>query len=128
MRVLFTLGWRSLLGFHILWAAGALTFFGVEGFAKDTDVDKKISAAMAPIKQDLTEQREILTTVATQLKITLSEGKATEIRLLARQRCPAQRTAMTDLESLNKEIERKQEEYAKLVGQRYNIPTCGDLL
>lgn len=118
-------GWRLLIVTHIAWACGILGHIGLVGFARADDVDKKIAAAVEPIKQEMSEQRTILNEVSQQLKDTLAENKASEIRHLVSRRC--KETNTEERNRIIKEIDRKQEEYKRLRGgERYAI-TCEEV-
>lgn len=118
-------GWRLLIVTHIAWACGILGHIGLAGFARADAVDKKIAAAVQPIKQEMAEQRTILNEVSQQLQDTLAENKASEIRHLVSRRC--KETNTEERNRIIREIDRKQEEYKRLrKGERYAI-TCEEV-
>lgn len=116
--------WRGGVVVTALWIVGAFQNQGFPGFARADEVDQKIEKAIEPIKKELSEQRTILDTVSEQLTATLAESKAAEIRHLVSRRC--KETDPREKDRINKEVDRKQEEYVKLRGQRYVI-SCGEV-
>lgn len=102
------------------------------GFARAADVKAQIDKALEPLQQQQVELKTELGKVkATQerdsrrLAVSLSNGVASEIRLLRSKICKGQEPAERD--RLWREIERKQDEYSELRGQPYNVPSCGEL-
>lgn len=108
-----------------IWAIGAASRFGVPGFAYAGDVEREIDLRLGPLVKEQAAQRALLTVVSDQLKDTLSESKAAEIRGFAVKRCHEQ--TEPEKEILNREIDRAQAEFFKLVERYYRIPACGDL-
>lgn len=123
-RVTTSLILLSLMLF-MFWALGTMQHVGQPGFAYAADVDKRIDARLQPIAQEQQGQRELLNVVSQQLKDSLSEGKSAEIRALALKRC--REKSDLEKEDLNKEIDRKQAEFFKLVERYYRIEECNVL-
>lgn len=109
----------------MLWALGAMSRVGQPGFAYAADIDRHIDVKLQPIAQEQQAQRFLLNIVSQQLKDSLSEGKSAEIRGLALKRC--REKSDVEKEDLNREIDRKQAEFFKLVERYYRIPECGAL-
>lgn len=123
-RVTTSLILLSLLLF-MMWALGSMGHIGQPGFAYAADVDRRIDVRLQPIAQEQQGQRALLNVVSQQLKDSLSEGKSAEIRALALKRC--REKSDVEKEDLNREIDRKQAEFFKLVERYYRIPECGAL-
>lgn len=124
--------WRNIIGVLILglvifafWAFGTMRVMGLPGFSTTTDVDAKIQAAIGPILTEQRKQGETLTFVSDQVRESLSESKASELRGLALKRCQEKDAAVR--EAFNREIDRKQAEYFGLKSHYYSVPSCGEL-
>lgn len=109
----------------MLWSLGTMQHIGQPGFAYAGDIDHHIDLKLQPIAQEQMQQRVLLNVVSQQLKDSLSEGKSAEIRALALKRC--REKSDVEKEDLNKEIDRKQAEFFKLVERYYRIPECNVL-
>jgi len=109
----------------VSWSFGFLSFVGIEGFARASEVDGKIVAAVKPITQALQTAAAEQASYRVLLIESLSNTKAAEIRALALKRCKA--SSSSDRGWLNDEIELRQGEYEKLAGHRYDIPACNEL-
>lgn len=123
-RITISLCLTSLLLF-MMWAVGSMQHIGQPGFAYAADVERNIDARLQPLVAEQVAQRVLLTVVSQQLKDTLSEGKSAEIRALALKRCHDK--SDQGKEDLNKEIDRKQAEFFRLVERYYAIPDCSVL-
>lgn len=123
-RVTTSLILLSLMLF-MMWALGTMSHVGQPGFAYAADVDHKIDMRLQPLVSEQAAQRVLLTVVSQQLKDSLSEGKSAEIRALALKRC--REKSDVEKEDLNKEIDRKQSEFFRLVERYYRIPDCAVL-
>jgi hypothetical protein len=109
----------------MFWALGTMAYIGQPGFAYAADMDRRIDMKLQPLAQEQLAQRALLNVVSQQLKDSLSEGKSAEIRALALKRC--REKSDVEKEDLNKEIDRKQAEFFKLVERYYRIPDCAVL-
>jgi hypothetical protein len=118
--VLVKIGWRVAVIGALLWGFGWLAFFGLGGgFARADDVKLKISEATQPLKKSVEELTNLVNR-------SLAEAKAAEIRALVYKRC---KTAdYGDKESINKEIDRKQDEYRSLRVVTYQEPRCDQVM
>lgn len=114
-------GWRAVVIVCLLWGFGGLAWLGFSGgFARADDVTIKISEATQPLKLSVEELAKLV-------KGSLAEAKAAEIRALVYKRC---KTAdYSEKESINKEIDRKQDEYRNIRGvTSYNEPRCDQVM
>lgn len=109
----------------MIWALGSMSHLGQPGFAYASDIDRKIDSRLTPLVAEQAAQRALLTVVSNQLKDTLSEAKAAEIRGFAVKRCHEK--LEPEKEVLNREIDRAQAEFFKQVERYYKIPSCDDL-
>lgn len=116
--------WRMSVAFLWIYLFLGVPTVGLQRPARADEVDKKIRQAIEPIREEMSEQRTILNAVAAQLSETLAENKAAEIRHLVSRRC--KETNANERDRINREIDRKQDEYAKLRGKRYEI-RCEDV-
>lgn len=91
------------------------------GYAKASEVDDKIST----LRGEMAAQSAITNKLAGQVTTALGEWKATEIRSVASKLC--RESMLAERDKLNIEIDRKQEEYKNLKGERYQIPGCDRL-
>lgn len=95
------------------------------GFARASDIQSKIDAAVKPLEQKVANIEAIQARDSKRLATSLANGIASEIRFIQSKRCklldPAER------ESMWREIERKQEEYTELLGHKYEMLKCEDL-
>lgn len=114
-------GWIALLSLYVFYGWQVL---GISRPARADEVDKKITAAVVPIKTEMAEQRSILNDVSRQLTASLAESKASEIRHLVSRRC--KETDRAERERIIREIDRKQSEYQRLTGAAYVIG-CGEV-
>lgn len=117
-------GWRGWIVLMSLYLFVGWQVVGLARPARADEVDKKIEASLEPIKKELGEQRAILGSLSTQLTTALAEAKAAEIRHLVSRRC--KETDARERERTIKEIDRKQEEYVQLKGERYVI-SCSEV-
>jgi|SRR5690554_4181132 len=117
-------GWRGWIVLLSLYVFAGWQVVGIARPARADEVDKKIEKAIEPIKKELGEQRAILDSLSEQLTVALAEAKASEIRHLVSRRC--KETDPREKDRIIKEIDRKQEEYVKLRGERYII-SCGEV-
>ncbi len=119
--------------FFVLWGVGALSAFGVSGFAKAQDVDRKIQEAVGPIKEQL---EDIRSNELVALKTKLENGERMQKRILAAQissqlrdlnrlRCSTKDTTVRS--RMEQDIEQAEQEYRQLTGERYPLPACKDL-
>ena len=93
-------------------------------YARASDVDKKITAAIEPIVTEQKEQRRVLTVVSKQLTEQLANAVASEIRYLYAKKCKEENP--TERDRLQREIDRKQREHIELKSERYQY-NCGDV-
>ena len=118
------LTYRIIVSVSLLWSFGWLSGFGLQGFAKASEVDDKIQSSVEPIRAQL---GAITTQLATQdevLKSIRADQLAQKLRELKRTCClsGADERVVVRMEI---EIERAQLEYIKLTGGRYPLPECG---
>lgn len=124
-KALFTYGWRVATLAVALWMLGAFKQFGLGGgFAYADEVDKKIATAIEPIAKEQKEQRGVLETLSRQVNEQLANSVASEIRYLVGRKCGEQNAVERD--RLQREIDRKQDEYVALGKERYAF-VCADL-
>lgn len=124
-KAMFKIGWRGALAFHVLWACGWLTAIGLVGFAKADVVDAKIQRVTQPIIQEQTAMRGLLESINDQLKMQVSNSLSSDIRMLVAKRC--KEIDSGERERINREIDRKQDEYRKVQGYFYGAPGCQEL-
>jgi hypothetical protein len=104
--------------FHVAWACGWLTTFGLMGFAKAEDVDKMSIAAITrqnSLEQSLKDMR--LLQVSNALK------EALKTRCLA-----VLQNNQTALDGANTEIQSLQNQYFSLMSRGYYEPSCAVVL
>lgn len=124
-KALFTYGWRVATLAVALWMLGTFKGWGLGGgFAYADEVDKKIATAIEPIAREQKEQRGVLETLSRQVNDQLANSVASEIRYLVGRKCNEQND--TERDRLQREIDRKQGEYAGLRKERYAFG-CADL-
>lgn len=125
-RALFTYGWRIATLATVLWMLGTFKEYGLGGgFAYAGEVDQKIAAAIEPVAKEQKEQRQVLETLSRQLNEQLANGVASEIRNLVGRRCSTPKES-PERDRLQREIDRKQDEYEALRKSRYPFG-CPDL-
>lgn len=124
IRGAIVVGWRGWIMLLSLYVFAGWQVIGLGRPARADEVDKKIEKAIEPIKKELSEQRLILDTVSEQLTVSLAESKAAEIRHLVSRRC--KEIDPRERERIIKEIDRKQNEYVQLKGERYVI-SCSEV-
>ena len=118
-------GYRIALMVFVSWSFGFLSFVGIDGFARVGVVDQKIVAAVKPISEALKQAAAEQASYRALLIESLTNSKAAEIRGLALKRCKA--SSSSERAWINEEIERRQSEYEKLKGRRYDVPACNEL-
>lgn len=128
VKVWAKMGWRLILGLHILYACGWLATFGFAGFARadslDKMVDRKIEAATKPLAEKVGAQSAILQGISQRFTDQVANSTASEIRYLIGKRCKEVDSAERD--RLQREIDRKQAEFYELKKHRYEFG-CGDV-
>lgn len=126
-KLVTTIGYRAVMVGLMLWGYGWLQFMGWgNGFARADDVDEKIKEAVKPLFAAQTRQGEMLKAFEDLLNEQLASGVATEIRYLVGMRCKG--PDAYERERIQKEIDRKQEEYKRFrdANEKYHY-TCGDV-
>lgn len=123
-RLVVSLSITSLTLFAI-WALGVFSNYGSPGFAYAGDLENRVVKLVQPLKEEQAAQRTLLANVSEQLKDTLAEGKAAEIRAQAVKRCKTKDES--ERETINREIDRKQAEFFRLESRYYLVPDCGAL-
>lgn len=108
-----------------LWAIGAFARFGLPGFLVAPVIDAKITQAIQPLHDEQVKQGSLLTFLSDQVRDSLAEGKAAEIRAISIKRCKSRDEPERD--DFNREIDRKQAEYYKLNARYYTTPNCDQL-
>lgn len=110
-------------------AAWAVTPYG---FVKAETLEKRIAEVVSPVKDEqkelklaLADLKVIQTRDSSRLSTSLSNGIASEIRYLLAKRC--KETNAFERDTLWREIERKQDEYKELRGEKYALMTCAEL-
>lgn len=127
LNVFFKIGWRVGGLAFALYSFGFLAFAGMgDGFAKGTDLDKKISEVSMRLTAEQTKQGALLTTISKQLTEANARSIASDIRVLTGKRCLLH-GEQPEKEHLNSELDRKQEEYRALKGYEYTPPDCSAL-
>jgi hypothetical protein len=125
IKFMVTAGWRAMTLFVVAWGFGFMAWTGSgSGFARASDVDKKIATALEPIVHEQKEQKTLLTVVSRKLTEQLANAVASEIRYLYAKKCAEQNPVERD--RLQREIDRKQSEYIELKDERYQY-NCGDV-
>lgn len=119
VRGAFIVGWRGWTALLSVYVFFGWQVIGITRPVRADEVDKKIETAIEPIKKEMTEQRTILNDVSRQLTESLAESKATEIRHLVSRRC--NETDEAERNRIIREIDRKQDEYKRLRGERYSV-------
>lgn len=114
---------RAAVVFHIVWACGWLP--GWQGFARASDVDDKIEAAIDPIHKQLTEIDVKLSRSEDTQKLILQGQLTAQIRDLHRLKCTT--TDDYTRSRMERDIEDAQQKYRALSGERYPMPACKDL-
>lgn len=118
-------GWRGALFFHVMWACGWLTIFGIGGgFAKADDTDSKIAKAVEPIRAEQKRQGDQLATLTDVISDQIVSNIASEIRLLYAKRC--KETDFQERDRLQDEIDKRQRDYRKYRQNKYEF-SCNDL-
>lgn len=122
---LFKVGWRGALVFHVMWACGWLTIFGIGGgFAKADDTDNKIAKAVEPIRAEQKKQGKQITDLTDVISDQIVNNIASEIRLLYAKRC--KETDYQERDRLQREIDNRQRDYRKYRENKYEF-SCNDL-
>lgn len=117
-------GWRSWILLLSVYVFFGWQIIGITRPARADEVDKKISTAIEPIKKEMIEQRTILNEVSRQLTESIAESKASEIRHLVSRRC--KETDVNERSRIIRELDRKQDEYKNLRGERY-VVSCEEV-
>ena len=124
--------WRLMIAIIVLvlivfvmWAIGSFEKFNLPGFAMSAEVDAHITRAISPVHEEQLKNSQKLESLADQVRDSLAETKASEIRAVAVKRCKEKNSDQR--EYLNREIDRAQSEYFKLVSRYYAIPACDSL-
>lgn len=124
--------WRLMVSMILLmfmicgfWAIGGLARFGLPGFLVAPIIDNRISQAIAPLHEEQVRQGSLLSFLSDQVRDSLAEGKAAEIRAVSIKRCKSHDEPERD--NFTREIDRKQAEYFKLNSRYYSTPTCDQL-
>ena len=129
---LLRIGFRIVVGVHILWVCGLLTPLGFSGAVFADDVNARVQAALEPIRSELGKVAAKQDTMAADQEATrkmvrrvLIGNLAAQLRDLNRMRCEANdATVRTRAE---RDIEESEQEYIGLTGERYPLPACKDL-
>lgn len=126
-KLLSTVGYRVVMIFVTCWGYGVFQIFGWgDGFARADDVEKRIEEAIRPVFEQQKRQGDTLLALRGLLNEQLASTAATEIRYLVAKRCPE--TDPYERERIQREIERKQDEYKRFRDrdERYNFG-CSDV-
>lgn len=121
MRLMF----RIIVTIHIAWACGLLAPWGLAGFVFAGEVDDKIQSAVEPIRIELGKVSEKVARTEEISKRILVGQISAQLRDLNRLRCTT-----TDHEvrrRMERDIEEGEQEYRALTGERYPLPSCGEL-
>lgn len=116
--------WRWNVCLTLLVMAGAM-LWTVRTKADASEVDQKISAALAPIAKEQREQRDLLDRFSRLLTAQLAESVAAQIRLNISKRCKA--TTFEERDALVREKDRLQEQFRAYMGEHYREPSCAEL-
>lgn len=120
------ISYRIAVTIFIVWAVGVFRPFGLGGFARADDIEKRrneaIAAAVEPLKMELTSINKVLTSQDVVLKQIRIDQLATKLRDLRNIQC-----STTDHDALNRiatEINSTQIQYRELTGERYPFEAC----
>lgn len=124
----------AIVGFCLFTAAAMTTGVPLAGeLVWEQNVRHKVEETAKPLKEQLEavkaeqgKQRDLLTRIAASVDQQLMQSKASQIRLLVLKRCRATPNSV-ERESITREIEQAQEEYAAIRGGPYAPPSCSDL-
>lgn len=113
--------WRFVLAVFIAFSMNWLNFFGLSGFARAGDIDKKIaplSAAVDKLAAAVQMQANAATTQTLQLlRVAMVDARVKQ--------CHATKDETRTI--YRNQINEAQERYRSLMGQYYPIPACADL-
>ena len=102
------------------------------GFVRANTLQDRIEASVAPLKAEqaqlnaaLKELKDVQARDSRRLATSLANGVASEIRFLQSKRC--KEVDAEERDRLQREIERKLDEYTELRGSSYQLLRCGEL-
>jgi hypothetical protein len=116
---------RIIVSVHIAWACGLLAPWGLSGFVFAGEVDDKIQAAVEPIRSELGNVSEKVARTEEISKRILVGQIAAQLRDLNRLRCTTSDHEVR--RRMERDIEDGEQEYRALTGERYPLPSCGEL-
>lgn len=104
-----------------------LPVIGQVAWANDVDatIDKKVTAAVAPISEQVTKLQAAVDQQGKSAKALLARLSGEQIDTLAKRRCKS--SDIEEREYLSREINRLRDEFEETQGRRYRELTCDQL-
>lgn len=108
---------------HVAWACDWIP--GVSGLARADEIDDKIDAKLEPVERKLDTLTRQTTSLSELVKQSLKSQYSEALRKAVAARCNAD--SADERRRINDTIERYQQDYDSVAGERYPLPGCGEL-
>lgn len=116
--------WRGGMVLFVLTSLGLATPY-VASFAREDFVQAEIKKQKEPVVAELQSIKVLVADQSATQKEFLAQGIASQIRTMAKRRCPPSTDSAKEL--ANAEIVKLQLQYKKLLNDTYDIPECSVL-
>lgn len=120
-RVIVSISIMLLCG-HVAWSCGWIP--GVAGLAQADEIGPKIDEKLRPIEAKLSALTTQTSALSELVKQSLKSQYSEEIRKAITARCNTEDPE--ERRRINETIERYQQDYVKVAGERYPMPSCED--